>query len=385
MKNILIIVPSLGGGGQERIAAQTADLLSKDYNVKLIVFFENNKYETKADIININVKSHNNKFFKVIQQIRRIKKVKKIRKKDKPDIVFSVGNTANITNVLSKKYGKTIVSIRSYGAVYKALIDKYVYKNADKIICISNGIKIKLNSLYKFTIDKSITVYNGIDLKKIESKLNEKIDIIWNSPSFISVGRLEEIKGFKYLLKAFVLVVKKINNASLVILGEGRLKNELELLTKELNIENNVFLLGFQENPYSFMNNCDVYVMTSIFEGFGNVLIEAMTCGLPIISTACKSGPLEILGTNENSNIQDITYEKYGIFVPSFEEHSMMIDDKVKILSEAMIKIIDDKKMYYEYSEISKKRALQFSVENYYNDIMSAFDLSSNIEHNLIK
>jgi glycosyltransferase involved in cell wall biosynthesis len=120
-----------------------------------------------------------------------------------------------------------------------------------------------------------------------------------------SVGRLEPQKDFPNLLRAFALLRKK-QMARLVILGEGNLRPQLEALVKELGIEEDVQLPGFNSNPYAFMKRASVFVLSSVLEGLPTVLIEAMALGTPVVSTDCKSGPKEILGSSG-----------YGTLVPT--------------------------------------------------------------------
>src|SRR5699024_9599413 len=96
-----------------------------------------------------------------------------------------------------------------------------------------------------------------------------------------------------------------------------------------------VFLLGFKNNVYTYLKECDLFVLSSVNEGFGNVIVEAMACGLPILSTACLAGPAEILGS-ENYDIHDINYCEFGVLVPSFESDKSDEEHKTNILKQAM-------------------------------------------------
>lgn len=126
-------------------------------------------------------------------------------------------------------------------------------------------------------------------------------------------------------------------------MGEGEDRGRLEYLIKELKLENDVSLLGFVENPYAYMQRSDVFVLSSRWEGFGNVLVEAMACGCPVVSTNCPSGPAEILGNGE-----------YGILVP--------VED-VEKMAKSIIKILTNKELREELSNKALKRAKEFHVE----------------------
>lgn len=126
-------------------------------------------------------------------------------------------------------------------------------------------------------------------------------------------------------------------------MGEGEDRGRLEYLIKELKLENDVSLLGFVENPYAYMQRSDVFVLSSRWEGFGNVLVEAMACGCPVVSTNCPSGPAEILENGE-----------YGILVP--------VED-VEKMAKSIIKILTNKELREELSNKALKRSKEFHVE----------------------
>ena len=120
------------------------------------------------------------------------------------------------------------------------------------------------------------------------------------------------------LIRAFSKVAEKNENINLAILGQGELKEDLEKLVAEYNLQDRVFLLGFQSNPFKYVSKSSVFVLSSLFEGLGNVVLEALACNVPIISTDCKSGPREILapGTSLDKKIESAETNEYGILIP---------------------------------------------------------------------
>nr|WP_241878977.1 glycosyltransferase [Psychrobacter sp. PraFG1]UNK05619.1 glycosyltransferase [Psychrobacter sp. PraFG1] len=165
----------------------------------------------------------------------------------------------------------------------------------------------------------------------------------------LAVGRLTHQKDFATLIHAFKKVLKN-KACNLIILGEGELRCELEKLIKDLNLQDNVQLPGFVNNPYAWMSKADLFVLSSIYEGFGNVLVEAMACGTPVVSTDCPSGPSEIL---ENG--------RWGSLVPTNDPDS---------LAEAILKALNNTKFK---SELVKKRAEDFSVDNSLSGYIAVF------------
>jgi glycosyltransferase involved in cell wall biosynthesis len=146
--------------------------------------------------------------------------------------------------------------------------------------------------------DKIKVVYNPVVSSELFSKSEEPLDHPWFSsgepPVVLAVGRLTEAKDFPVLIRAFALV-RKERPARLIILGEGAERPKLEALVRELGLNEDVIMPGFVDNPYKYMRNATVFVLSSAWEGFGVVLVEAMALGTAIVSTDCPNGPAEIL------------------------------------------------------------------------------------------
>jgi glycosyltransferase involved in cell wall biosynthesis len=130
-------------------------------------------------------------------------------------------------------------------------------------------------------------------------------------PVIIAVGKLKPQKDFETLIKAFAKVRTKFK-ARLIILGEGPMLSDLNLLVEKLNITDDVIFEGFVQNPFKYMRNADLFVLSSKYEGLPGVLVQALACGCPVVSTDCPSGPREIL---ENG--------RYGPLVPVADENAL--------------------------------------------------------------
>ena len=161
-----------------------------------------------------------------------------------------------------------------------------IYNNSN-IIAVSNGVK---KDLEKFINANIKVIYNPFDFEDIKNKAKESIDL--NFEYIMTAGSLNNVKRHDLLLKAY----SKLNtNLHLVVLGKGRQEKNLKKLAKKLNIENKVHFLGWQSNPYKYMRNAKLFVLSSEVEGFGNVLVESLALNTPVVSTNCPSGPSEIL------------------------------------------------------------------------------------------
>jgi glycosyltransferase involved in cell wall biosynthesis len=183
----------------------------------------------------------------------------------------------------------------------------WFYAWADNIVAVSEGVALDLIKI-GLPKEKIKVIYNPIVTSELIEKIQETPDHPWleagQPPVILGVGRLTKQKDFSTLLRAFAIVCRQIP-AKLMILGEGEERSALEFLLRELNLESDVALIGFVDNPYKYMSKASLLVLSSVWEGFGNVLVEAMAASIPVVSTNCDSGPAEILAQG-----------KYGKLVP---------------------------------------------------------------------
>ena len=183
-----------------------------------------------------------------------------------------------------------------------------MYPEADRIIAVSRGVADDLRTLVGLPPELVTTVYNPVVDSELAKKAEAPIDHPWFMPGappvIIAVGRLTEQKDFPTLLRAFAQV-RAQRQARLLLLGEGELRRKLEALVRELGVDQDVSLPGFASNPFAYMARAAVFVLSSTYEGLPGVLIQALACGCPVVSTDCPSGPAEIL---ENG--------QYGQLVP---------------------------------------------------------------------
>jgi glycosyltransferase involved in cell wall biosynthesis len=197
----------------------------------------------------------------------------------------------------------------------------------------------------------------------------EKSALFSGKITLITCGRLVEQKGYPYLIKAFRIVKNNIANIQLLILGKGPLETELKEQIKREHLIRDVKLLGFKNNPYFYYYHSDFFIFSSLYEGFGNVLVEAMACGLAIISTDCSYGPREIICSEEtkypSEKLQNYKICSYGILLPSLT----ISDSEKKIqfwagkLTQAIKRLLKDKELLKKMRDMNVKRALLFDLD----------------------
>ena len=387
-KNIMFIVPTLCGGGAEKTVANLSKYLIKDYNIDIVVFKDTDvKYSYDGNLIVLNNKKNTNVFKKGIFFLKALYRIRKLKVQKNIDYSISFLTPADILNVLTKVEGcKTIISIRNTdsiltGGTILKLITKVSCKSCDHIVSISNQVKDDIIDNFGIKKEKITTIYNPS--LKIEFSNNQKIDakLFSDGNTVINVGRLADQKGQWHLIRAFSLVVSEIKNAKLIILGQGPLKDYLQSLIDDYGMKKNVKLLGFVDNPYDYMEKADCFAFSSLYEGLGNSLLEAMACNLPIISCDCISGPREILAPKSdyrNKVKDDIDLAEYGILVPVCDGIMRTANDPLtleeKLLAEAIIKMLKDKDLIKKYKELSIKRNKDFDI----NEIVDEWKLLLN-------
>ncbi|MCL2247760.1 MAG: glycosyltransferase [Oscillospiraceae bacterium] len=385
MQKILFVITSLSGGGAERIISNLTTGFPPEWEIDILIARKDSTmYPHRGNLFSIDIKdgsNRNNLLYRIRVLLKKYIMLRNLKKKGGYTACVSFMTRSNILNVLTgNKRCKTIVSVRCDGRhnKYKRSKDKvesYLNGKADFVISISNGVREHLINNVGLPPKKVKTIYNGFDVnnyihgKPLQSEIAKLISV-QDSFTFITAGRLTSQKNQWHLIRVFAHLSKRHPKCSLIILGEGELRPYLEELVSDFGVEANVHFAGFVENTFDYYREASAFVFTSLWEGFGNVLIEAMMCGLPVISTDCHSGPREILAPTTDVSFQNkgcIEYADYGILVPpcSGVRHGAdaPLELQEQLLLDAMEKIINDDDMRESYVEQSRKRAGDFAIE----------------------
>lgn len=387
---LIFLINSLAGGGAESVLLRLKEylrpkdifLLEKDieYNISedSVIFLSTHRGKTNSIFKTLYIPIYAFRFSRYIER---------------EDIVLSFLERANFVNVLSRIFKKhrVIVSVHTnISFVYKnfkflnKILIKTFYSKSDLIVAVSEGVKENLIKL-GINREKIRVIYNPCPIKEIQQKSLEPLeefDVLSDIPYIINVGRLAKPKGQWYLLKIFNEVKREYKDLKLVILGDGELRNYLINLSKNLGLrtfsiwerknptsEYDVYLLGFQENPFKFISKAKLFVLTSLWEGFSNVLVEALACGIPVISTDCPSGPREILsiGNSFSYQTEEPEFAEYGILMPVFNDGYRKVNDSLteeeKVWIKVLKSLLKDEKILNEYGKRAKERAWDFDIE----------------------
>lgn len=364
---VCILKESLAFGGNERSVANVTMTLENDYSVYLCLFNgQDVQFEYGGKLIDIKAPPKKTRLMKVINSFIRSFRVKRFVRREKIDIMYEFLSISNyLTYVKYEKLIK-IISSRDFANLQNRICSyNKALKRSDGMIFNSEYAKSFYLGTYPEDKDKVFTVYNIIDTEKIEEQANEQTEetfneFILNHPNtIISVGRFCKEKCYESLLMSFVFIQKQVKGAGLVLVGDGMYKDQYKLIIDKYNLQNDVYFTGFQKNPYKYMRKCRCFVLSSLSEGFPNVLAEAMAVGLPVISTNCFSGPAEILRKDALYVDLDKDFEQcdYGIMVPAIKDET----EAAQHISKAVIHLLSNSELIEKYSAISKKRALDFS------------------------
>ena len=195
-----------------------------------------------------------------------------------------------------------LTSSESRFLFFKRRLLKHAYQTADVVVAVSEGVREATIASYDCDPASVQTMYNPINMERIDDYYHQG-DLNLDSKYFhiVSCGRLHSQKGFSCLIEAAQKLIygKSLTQLRFHILGEGPGREELEREIQQKRLNEYVFLVGFQSNPFQYYREAQLFCLSSLYEGFGLVLAEAMACRIPVLSTDCPSGPAEILANGQ--------------------------------------------------------------------------------------
>jgi glycosyltransferase involved in cell wall biosynthesis len=363
---ILFISANLKQGGAERVLATILQHLDKTrFESTLILFQDFREYQIPEDTKVICLRQQGWWDYPFL-----IWKLSRLFNELKPDVVLGFLTYMNVLSSLAKKlslahfslvlcdHSMPVYHIKQSKNPLETLFIKWMpywfYRHADMIICVSRASAIEINKIFKVPFDRIKIIYNPIDVDYILALSNQTVEHPWftqNIPIIISVGRLTKVKGYPYLLRAFKQIITK-HPARLVILGKGEEEEKLKKLALKLEIDQSVAFLGSQTNPFKYMSRSKILVLPSLSEALPMVLLEAMACGVPIVSTSTP-GSSELITQGIN-----------GLLVPVGDENS---------LAESIINILTHKTDANLLVQSGKKKINSFLIDNMIKEYEQTF------------
>lgn len=351
IKRIAFFLYDLSGGGTGRVNLNLMNRLSQiGYKIDLLLVKKEGEF---IDQVNNDIRIIDFQKKRALETIFLLSNYLRI---EKPIILITVLPTINIigiagniisglkTLVIPVEHMPVTIDAKENPDIEPRVAYRlypFLYLFVKKIITISEEAANDFKVRYPCLVNKVEVIYNPVVSHELIRKMQDK-PIKWfeelDKPIIIAVGRLTRQKNFSILIKAFAIVKQEID-CCLVILGEGEERGFLERIIKEFDVMDDCYLPGFLENPYACMARSAVFVLSSIYETLPTVLIEALACGVPIVSTDCF-GVKEILD-----------YGKYGIILDHPTDEEMATSIKIALRSEIN-------------KESFRKRSMIFSESN---------------------
>jgi len=321
-KRLAIFLPALYGGGAERTMLNLAQgIAGRGYAVDLVLAQAEGPYlnliPASVRLVDLGQGRIVNKY----RTIRRIPAFVRYLRQEQPDALLSALTLANLAALGARRLAgspsrvvvneQNTLSQDSRSGSWRfdwlsPYLAKYLYRWADRVVGVSQGVVDDLVQVVGIRQDRVQVIYNpGVtsDLRvRVQSPLNHPWFEAGQPPVLLAVGRLIKQKDFSTLIKAFSLL-RESRPARLLILGEGPERAMLEVLIRQLGVDQDVSLPGFVDNPFAYMARASVFVLSSLWEGLPTVLVEALYCGAPIVATDCPSGPREILKNGQNGRL----------------------------------------------------------------------------------
>ncbi|WP_299173309.1 glycosyltransferase [uncultured Brevundimonas sp.] len=368
---IAIHITGMASGGAEKMCIVIArELLRRGYLVDLVLCQANGEYMSHIPegvrLVDLKARRSAASLVPLIKYLHQTR----------PDVLISNLGYQNIVAVVANRIAgrPTRVFVTQHNNLssqstqsknskqrFIPFFYKFILPMADGVLAVSAGLADDMAKVVGYPRDRIKVLYNPAAPQDIERLVVEPIEdaaFSTGEPLVLAIGRLNPQKGFDTLIAAFARLTAT-RPARLAICGVGPLEDELKALAYTLGVADRVTFLGFQDNPLKFLNRANLFVLSSRFEGFGNVLVEALACGTSVVSTDCPHGPSEIL---ENG--------RFGALVP--------VDDTVA-LAEAMNAMLETPMP----AEILKARAHEYSpekvVERYLNVIWPQDTYSRNV------
>jgi len=369
---LLIFINSLELGGAERVVSHLLRHLNAEFDIHLAMYNNQVEYEIPKNIpiFDLGQPLHENPLsiflklpylsYRVFQYCKKNNIKTSVTFLNRPCYINALMRTLwrfKGTIIMCERTHQTTI-LASNSWFFRKITTKLVsfsYKRADLVLVNSYASKQDLQE--NFHVRKPMQViYNPLDVATIQKQAMEpcNIDFEKNCFYFISVGGFRKEKNINFMLDAFFII--KHLPVKLILVGSGAQREELEKKVNDLGMKNQVIFTGFDNNPFKYVKRSNCYILTSYVEGFPNVLLEALACEKPIISTDCKSGPRELLapGTDLHYTAKS-SYEiaEYGILTP--------VND-VANLAASMRKMYDDEKLRKQFESKALARAKHFDV-----------------------
>jgi glycosyltransferase involved in cell wall biosynthesis len=361
---VLFAIPALHGGGAERVFVTLLRHIDRTaFEPRLALFFGEGEYleGLPSDLPRtvLAVRSEMGSRRCSTAPVRLAWRLSRVIRREEPEVILSFMWYTNAVVLLARSLARhrcgVVVSERygllssQEGRVEEALrrtVIRWLYPRADQVIVNALEMGSQLADHCQISTRRISAIHNPVDIARVLSLAAEPAEHPWfgqAEPVIVGAGRLTAQKGFEYLVRAVARVNEQGTPCRLMILGQGPEEKSLRAMAHDVGIPGRVSFAGFQENPYAFFAKASTFVLSSLYEGFPNALLEAMTLGLPCVATRCPTGPAEILTDGVD-----------GLLVPPADPDA---------LADALSRLLQDPALRGRLGEAARARAGAFAVQ----------------------
>lgn len=364
-EKLMLVVPSLMGGGAEKVAATLCQSFRQTYpeiDILLVCFSGKSTFSLPhVRVFSLAARERSNPIATTFKFCKIILALSRIIRRESPRTILTFMDYANVATVLAGVLAgsgsRIVLSVHTRPSaqtrelaadIWERAVGFLIgrtYNRADAVIAVSKAVGDDLADNFAVERHRLRVVPNPVDLKQIADLTGAEVpeDIFSDGvPVILAVGRLSREKGHDLLLHAFARARASFA-VRLVIVGEGREEASLRKLSLALGIDGDVVFLGYQANPFKYMARSTLFVLPSTYEGFALVLVEAMTCGLPVVATRSYQGIEEIVEPGET-----------GLLVEVGDEEA---------LTAAILRLLGDADLRRSLAESARTRVEAFAVD----------------------
>jgi len=387
----LFVLQSLAGGGAERVAINIARMVP-EVDVHLALFDPTSNYPfngpvhlLQGDFMSGGAAAH-----RIGLLARTVASISKLRARLRPDVTVGFTTWPNLVAVASTGPGRTILTSHNFEStnirgrsapIVRGLIQT-AYPRADHVVAVSEGVRRDLVQHFRVPASRTETIYNTVDIPEVTrlaaEPLPDELAFLEQRPFVLSAGRAVEQKGLWHLVRAFADRHSVFPSARLVFIGGGPLVPYLIDLARSYGLRvaradeegtgaaapADVVFLGFQKNPFAFMARARAVALPSLWEGFGNVIVEALASGTLVLAANCRYGPAEILARSVDAPNGEA---EFGVLLPLCDGMRRGADKPLTFAevawSDALEEVLARPTLWNRYKALGPPRADEFSIE----------------------
>jgi len=398
-RRVAFLLPTLAGGGAERVAVNILKMLpGAERHLVLMERVVAYEFDAELHVLKGDPARNSSIADRLGVLGRDILALAALKRKLGPATWLSFTTWANVLNVLVPGPGPSRIVVSSHNresinirgraaGVLKGAV-RLAYPRADAVVAVSEAVRHDL--IESFGVPSAIvrTIYNTVDFEHVDAKMSEPIDAdlagLFEHPVIVTAGNLAEQKGQWHLIRAFAALKREHESARLLILGQGPLGKYLVDLSREAGLRTwaawekidrsrlaaaDVVFAGFTSNPFVCFGRAAVFAFPSLWEGFGNVIIEALAAGCLVVAADCRSGPREILAPEARTERTLIEAElaSTGILMPVLDGVRRPSSEKLtsheRLWADMLGRALTDRSLAERYREAGRRRAREFSLE----------------------